>query len=62
MDYDGGGTLSKDEFEFVVSRELENKHRLKKILGKIDVQNPIEIEERILDMRARIKYMEEFVS
>jgi|JI6StandDraft_1071083.scaffolds.fasta_scaffold32086_4 hypothetical protein len=32
-----------------------------KLLGSIQVDNPIEIEERILDMKARIKYMNEVI-
>jgi hypothetical protein len=40
-----------------VSSELEKKYEMNRILGAIKVDNPIEIEERILDMKARIKYM-----
>lgn len=34
---------------------------MKKLLGSIKVDNPIEIEERILDMKARMKYMTEVI-
>lgn len=34
---------------------------MNKILGDIKVSNPIEIEERIIDMKARMKYMDELI-
>ena len=43
LDYDSSGALSKDEFDYVVGKELQNKANLQKTLGKIKVDNPIEI-------------------
>jgi len=61
LDYNSDGSISKDEFEFVIGSELEKKTEMSKVLGSIRVDNPIEIEERILDMKARIKYMNEVI-
>lgn len=61
LDYNSDGSISKDEFEFVIGSELEKKTQMHKLLGSIQVDNPIEIEERILDMKARIKYMNEVI-
>lgn len=60
IDTDGDGVLTKHEFTSALENEAGAlKRGSRRVAKDVDVERPLEIEEMLLDMKVKIKYMKE---
>ena len=53
IDSNSDGVLTKEEFLNSLDPPLQIKREYKRIMGNINIQNPLVLEERILDLKFR---------
>ena len=58
LDENSDGSVSMEEFAFIIDSEIQKQKKYREIMGEIDTIDPIEIEARIIDMRAKIQFMD----
>ena len=60
LDVNTDGLITKEEFTKALAESLETRKEYKAIMGELDdIYNPIVLEERILDMQARKKLIQQ---
>jgi len=62
IDKNTDGVLTLDEWESVLAPKVESKHAFAGIMKGLNITDPIELEEKILDLRYRTSWLRSEVS
>ena len=57
LDENSDGTVSREEFVFLVDLELARQKKERMIMGELETVDPVDLEAKILDMQTKIKFI-----
>lgn len=57
LDENSDGSVSREEFVFLVELEAKRQRDYRQIVGEAGTANPLDLQARIVDMQAKLKYI-----
>ena len=62
LDEDSDGSVTMQQFSFIIESQVQRQRNYRQIMGQVESIDPIDIEAKIIDMRSKIRYMEDKLS